>query len=197
MNKATAQDLLIKSLSAASPLSAELQQALRNEFTFRAVPKRQRIKEEGGTNHYLHFVVKGLVKGAYDRGDKEGILWFAREGQFALLPDSFFSQAPTDEYIEAIEDCQLFRLSFEQLEDLHCRFPEMERLARVSLRQQLVAAGQRERMRRHPSPQVRLRHFMRTETALARRLHRYEIADYLRISRSMGYRSVSWNSLQP
>lgn len=195
MNHTAAQGFLIKTLSAISPLSVELQKALRREFIFKTADKGQRIKQAGEINRHLHFIVEGLVKGAYERESREDILWFARDGKFALLPDSFFPQAPTDEYIETVEESQLFQLSFQKLEELHHTFPEIERLDRILLQQQLIDAGRRERMRRHPSPQVRLRHFLKNEPTLAFRLHRFEIADYLHISRSTVYRSALWNSM--
>lgn len=195
MHISTAQDLLIRSLCNVIPLSEALQEGLRKKFLFKKMAKGIRIKQADHTNRYLRFLVRGLVKAAYNTEGNEHILWFAQEGHFVLLPDSFFSQVPTDEYLETIEECEFFQLSFEDVESLFATFPEMERLARLTLQQKLVEAGRRARLLRLPSPQARLHHFIVANRQLAARLKRYEIAAYLNVNASTLSRSSTLSGL--
>ncbi len=180
---------MIESLSAITLLSETLKMTLRKKFIYKKVDKGIRIKQADNTDRYLRFLVRGLVKAAYNTDGKEHILWFGLEGHFVLLPDSFFPQVPTDEYLETIEECAFFQLSFEDLESLFATFPEMERLARLTLQQKLVEAGRRARLLRLSSPQARLHHFIAANRQLAARLRRYEIAAYLNVNASTLSRS--------
>ena len=62
--------------------------------------------------------------------DKEITDWVAREHTFALDSLSFFTQTRSNFYIEAISDCYLASISFNDLENLYKAIPRFQEFGR-------------------------------------------------------------------
>lgn len=97
------------------------------------IPKKGFLVEAGSINDKLFFIRKGLVRCYYIKPNPKGKKqtevsnWFLCEGDTIASMQSFLSKQPTDEYMQALEDCELLYTTFPELLRLYNRFPEVYR----------------------------------------------------------------------
>ncbi len=104
------------------------------EFLFRF--RRKEIKKngflfrEGEVCKDLVFVYKGCLRLYYI---KEGIdisVWFAFENSSAIDVSSFISAAPSNYFLQAIEDSEILYLSKNEIESFYDKYPKIEAVMR-------------------------------------------------------------------
>jgi CRP-like cAMP-binding protein len=88
------------------------------------------ITEEKMCNH-LYFLERGSVRGFYNLDGKEVTYWFAFENNFVTSFLSFITRKPGMENIQAMEDCTLWAVTYNDLQKLYTKHPSMERLGRI------------------------------------------------------------------
>ncbi len=113
--------------------------ALTNEeFTFladkivvRSFEKKHQLVHAGEVEHYLNFVVRGLVRMYFYRGKTEVITNIAKEGQLISSTASFLSGTPSSYYIETMEPSLLLSITREDLEEIYQKNIRIEKLGRL------------------------------------------------------------------
>lgn len=122
-------------LDAIYPLSDAVKTAFSRIMRPLDIPKKGFLVEAGSINDKLFFIRKGLVRCYYiktsPRGKKEVSNWFLTDGDTIASMQSFISQQPTDEYMQALEDCHLVYTTFPQLLQLYQQFPEVYRHSQI------------------------------------------------------------------
>lgn len=79
---------------------------------------------------YVWFLNKGLVRTYYIVDGREVINGFIPAGEFASEYGSFIQQQPTVRYLDALADCEMLGLRYDQMQDLYARFPEFQVIGR-------------------------------------------------------------------
>jgi CRP/FNR family transcriptional regulator, anaerobic regulatory protein len=115
---------LLDYLNSIYPLSAGLREHLRSIIKYRELPRNGFLLRKGQVNRDIHFIMKGLLRCYYHHEDKEVSSWFMKERDTIVSIDSFYNQVPSYEYIQALEDSEMFYISFDELEDTRRRFLE-------------------------------------------------------------------------
>lgn len=82
-------------------------------------PKKSVILEKGKTEKYLSFVEKGIVRFNIPKLDYDLTFAFVFDNAFVSAYDSFLTQQPSLYNVEAISDCVLWRISFEDLNTIY------------------------------------------------------------------------------
>lgn len=78
-------------------------------FVFmKKVKKKELLLREGEISDRMYYVQKGLLRNYLIYDGKEINTWFVREGEFVSSISSYYYDTPSEEYIEAIEDCEVF-----------------------------------------------------------------------------------------
>lgn len=137
-------DLLIESLEKHITLTASEKDLINQSVSERKVKKNQFIIHEGAVDRYTNFVNKGSVRTYFiDCDGEEHNVQFAIEGWWISDLQSFIMQTPATFNVQAIEDCEILQLSYENLEILYEKIPKMERYFRVITQRAFVAFQQR------------------------------------------------------
>lgn len=123
---------LLRYISERAFLSQELRNCIENDFEWIAVKKGEIILQENTRANYLYFIKKGLLSNYYylDNGRKINS-WFYSEHHFVTAWSSFYQQKPSFEIIKAMEDCELYRLSYSNFQKLIADFPAFGNFARL------------------------------------------------------------------
>jgi len=80
-------------------------------FAFaRKVKKGQCILHEGDVNDKMFYIQSGFFRVYEVEKEKEINTWFVGSGDFILSIHSFYHEVPTTEYIEALEDSEVFSI---------------------------------------------------------------------------------------
>jgi CRP-like cAMP-binding protein len=106
------------------PMSEGLIQHLSKAFEYCKVAKREHLLREGQVCRYMYFIDRGLVRCFHHRGNKEIVTWFYTEGSMVLSYESFYDQVPSKEYIEALEECEIYRIPYTELQYIYRAYLE-------------------------------------------------------------------------
>lgn len=124
-------DKLIQNISKNQVLTPELIADIKESFSSKSFPKNEILLRENQYCRRLYFLESGTVRTYYFAKDKDVSSWFYKEGQFFASWASFYSQQPSYETIETLEECTVYFIdyySFNQLLDKH---PQFERFGRI------------------------------------------------------------------
>lgn len=155
---------------------------LESAFSFRQVPKKFKLTEEGKIAKELYFIVKGLVRLYYTKDGEEITGYIFKENLFASSYDSFLRQVPSIQTLEALEDCDLLVINKRELDALYEALPKMHILARKVAEQRFINAQMILSSFILDSPEERYIKFEADHGDLLLRVPHHIIASYLGIT---------------
>lgn len=96
------------------------------------VNRKQSLLKAGQICRYIYFITKGCVRSFYiDKKGGEHIYQIRMDDNWIGDLGSFFSQSPSKYNMEALEDTELLRISFDNLNKLFGKIPKTERYFRI------------------------------------------------------------------
>jgi len=104
---------------------------LTNKFNSKSIKKGDLLLLQDEICTKIYFVRKGCLRLYYIVEDVEITVWFSFENNSAIELSSFLSGAPSDYFIEAVEDSEILFMHKAELTNLYKNFPEMESIFRV------------------------------------------------------------------
>jgi CRP-like cAMP-binding protein len=153
-------------------------------LTYKKVPKKTILLQEGERCDFEAFVIKGCVRKYYiDSNGFEVILQFAIED--AWISDTSFSiyeDNPSRVYIETLEDCEFFLFSPQTKERLFEEAPKFERAFRILMQRSLSATQNRLFNTISKTATEKYLEFLELYPTLSQRVAQHYIASYLGIS---------------
>jgi len=92
---------------------------LEDFFVLGEIPNGDFLFRQGEVCHHLFYIKKGLVRLYFysDKG-KETTVWFSAEDTLITAIDSFYFSKPTRDYCEALENLEVYTITYSQLESL-------------------------------------------------------------------------------
>lgn len=116
---------ILKTISEETNLSPAFLEALSQKFKLENHSKESILLREGDLCRQVYVIQKGCLRFYYiDAEGKDITHWFSFEGDFMTELNSFFSQTPSDFYLETLEECQLLTLNLDDIKVLSKDFPE-------------------------------------------------------------------------
>ncbi len=184
-NHAAPQDVvsLFALLNYLNPMSEGLQKyILHNSYPYR-LKKGKHMLKAGEICTHIYFVKSGLLRGFIKDEAKEITTWITAENDMVAGINSFFTQTKANEYIQAIEDCELIAFSFTDLEKMYSLFPSFNIIARKLYQKNYIDAENRALVPRLKSAEKKYRHFLNTQPHLVNRVPVKLIASFLGIAK--------------
>jgi CRP-like cAMP-binding protein len=157
-------------------------QVLETAFSFRQVPRKFKLAEEGKVAKELYFINKGLVRLYYTKDGEEITGFIFKEHHFASSYDSFLRQVPSIQTLETLEDCDLLVINHKNLEQLYEALPKMHIVARKVAEQRFINAQLLLSSFILDSPEERYRKFEEQHGDLLLRVPQHIIASFLGIT---------------
>jgi CRP-like cAMP-binding protein len=139
------------------------------------------LLEEGQLCRYVGFVEAGLLRYHMNHDGTEKTLFFSSEGEFVSNYQSFLPREPSNTSIQAIEDCLLQVISYDDLQKLYAGVSEGEKLGRLAIEQVFLSSMQQLKSFYKDSPAERYQQFLRSYPNLSQRIPQYHIASYVGI----------------
>jgi CRP-like cAMP-binding protein len=84
------------------------------------------------TENYLSFIDMGIIRYFLEGDNKEITFDFAFKNSFFCAYDSFYSRKPTTIYIEALTDCALYSISYDNLQKLYQKCETAQKIGRTA-----------------------------------------------------------------
>jgi CRP-like cAMP-binding protein len=108
---------------------------LADKIVVRSFDRREQLLGVGEVEHYMNFVVQGLVRMYFSKGKAELITNIAKEGELVSSSASFLSGMPSHYFIETLEPTTLLSLAREDLDEVYRQSVRIERLGRLLMTQ--------------------------------------------------------------
>ena len=166
------------------PLPDSLEQDVRSAAHFSRIKKHAHLVYEGEVCRSAWYLQKGLVRCYYHRDDREVITWFLEEGQVVLLSNSLFEQKKSVANVQALEDCALYSIRFEDILRLLELYAEAPRIHMLVMEQYNHLQDMRIRATSMLAAADRYKYFLTHFPHLLNRVKLEHIAAYLDISKS-------------
>lgn len=99
-------------------LTKDEEEKLSGMLEVRSYDKRVRLTDIGEVEHYLNFVVKGLIRKYFIRGKEQVTKHLATEGHLLASSVSFFTGQPSRYIVETVEPSIVVSLNRSDLEKL-------------------------------------------------------------------------------
>lgn len=172
---------LIELLTSIVPLSQKEQEMIIGAFKEIHLPKGTLFLEEGATSSHVGFLTKGLVRYFVHKNDQEATFEFTREGEFVADYQSFSKQIPSQQNIQAIEDCTMLIIGLNELQHIFNNTTHGNLLGRIIIEHRFAIMVQQLLAIYMQSQEARYYHFMKEYPDLVQRIPLYLIASYVGI----------------
>lgn len=176
------ESTIIAFINGICPVSPEAMLFIQEQVFPVALAKGKYLLRAGEICGHYYYIHKGVLRSFLKHGNKEITIWINPEGEITTSIRSMTRQQPSDEYIQALEDCQLFAISFEAVKEMYERFPDMNRFARMLLEQYYAETEERVYIGRIPNANARYTHFIQSRPELVNRIPLKYVASYLGIT---------------
>ncbi|WP_343657860.1 Crp/Fnr family transcriptional regulator [Chryseobacterium sp.] len=185
MEENLAKDALLGFLENIHPMSSELQGALFSNTYLQKIKRRHILLDINEIQKSLFFIIKGAVRSYYlDSDGKDMTSWFLFEGDIAISVYSFFSQKPSFEVLETLEDTNLLVLSHDKLMQLYQDFPEFNYIGRILTETYYIKAEEKANELRVFTATERYQHLIKKYPNVVARIPLGMISSYLGITQS-------------
>lgn len=109
---------IINSIYRLPPTSLDTLTASISEMEY---PKNFHLHRENKKETKSYFIKKGIVRAYTHKDDKEVTFWFGQEGDIIFPLHTLFAGLGEYATVELLEDCILYEISLEQLQDLYLK----------------------------------------------------------------------------
>jgi len=130
----------------------------------------------------IYFIKKGIVRAYTYSADNEITFWFGKEGDPIISMKSYVANQKGYEYIELLEDCELYKLKIENLKILFNQDIHIANWGRKLAEQELVKTEERLISRQFRTATERYKEIFKDSADLLQRVQLGHIASYLGIT---------------
>ena len=155
-----------------------------SHFKEKKYAKKSSVLEMGENNQIICFIKKGLVRGYYinEHGD-EVTKCFAKENEWCCVYN-LLSNAPSEFYIETLEDSILAEIHIDILKKSLNTIPQLQKLLSNLLSHTLIQKEQRNLQFQRMNAKERYSLFLSENSDLASRVNQEYIASYIGITKT-------------
>ncbi|MDB5263794.1 MAG: cyclic nucleotide-binding protein [Adhaeribacter sp.] len=164
-------------------LNQQEREEVKKLFLERQVKRRQFILQQNDVCRHFHFVVSGCFKmyGVDQKGGEHNIQ-FAAENDWITNLGSFYSDKPSQLYIEAIEPSVILQIKKPDLLYLYINYHKFDRNFRIIIERKYIELQNRVLQNISSTAEERYKAFLEQYPNLTNRLPNTQIASYLGIT---------------
>ena len=177
-------DLLLENIARRDvQLTPEEIDILKSLFAHKRFRKHQYILQEGDVSTHDNFIIKGICRTyRVDEKGQEHILRFTPEEWWTGDLASFLSAKPSLYNVDCLEDTEVLRISFADLETLFDRVPRMNKYFRLLYQKSIISYNLRLTSSLSKSASERYEEFIKRYPDIGQRVPNHQIASYLGIT---------------
>ena len=149
------------------------------------IKKKKNLLNEGDGGNHMFYVNEGLFRYyIFDENGNEHTIDLVSQNNWFGDAEAFLSRQPSSIYIEALEDSQVFVLTYEDLHRFYDEIPMFERAVRKIIERYFIKALRRSKKvnRAGYSAQERYLEFLKFHPGLGNRVPAIYLASYLGIT---------------
>jgi len=170
---------LINSIQSAIELDPKEVDIIKLLFKEKSTKKGNFFLAEGQVCKHVGFIVKGLMRYYINHDGEDKTYAFAQENNFVCNNESFIPQTPSTKIIQALEDCEILQISYEDLQIFYKSIRQGERFGRLVIEQVFIQTLQDLSSFYTDTPENRYWQFIKKHPDLQQRISQYHIASYV------------------
>jgi CRP-like cAMP-binding protein len=176
-------ELIFKNFAMHITLDAAETEHIKHKLQHKFIKKNTVLLSAGETCRNIYFVNKGCLRifNIDEQGEEHNVLFYP-ENWWAVDITSFSEQTPAFYTISALEDTEVFYLSYNVLEQLYVDTPKLERFFRILVQNGFNLHQQRITSNLSKSAEERYALFRQQYPKLEQRIAQKQIASYLGIT---------------
>jgi len=173
---------VIDTLNYFYPLSEGVKGYFRKHSFSCSFRKGKLLLKAGEICEHIYFIRKGAVRGFIKEGTKDITTWITAENEVVSSISSLDMREPAQENMQAIENCELLAITYDDFQDLYIKFPEFNIVARKLLQKYYRDAEGRAFIARVTNAEKKYRLFLIRYGHLSNRIPLKYIASFLGIT---------------
>lgn len=166
----------IQNLITLSPTEIDIVTFLFKEKTYK---KGDFFLAEGQICNKVGFVAKGLMRYYINHNGEEKTYAFSQENDYVCNYESFLPQSPSSKIIQAVEDCDVLVISYNDLQLLYTNVREGERFGRIAIEAVFLQLLKDINSFYTETPELRYKRFIKNHADLQQRISQYHIASFV------------------
>jgi len=155
--------------------------SMSEKIEIREFDKKQQLIGIGEMEIYLNFVVKGLARKYFFKGQEEIITQIAKESDLINSSVSFLNQTPSTYVVETIEPTVFLSMTKDNLENMYAGSHKMEHLGRLIVTNLFLQKEEWDHERMRLTTRDRFVNFVKNNPDLLQRVPQKYLASYLNI----------------
>lgn len=148
----------------------------------RSHPKKAILLKTGQTEKHLSFIQKGSVRLFIPKIENDLTFGFCFENQFVCAYDSFLTQTPCHYQLETLSDTILWRISYEDLQEIYQKTAIGNTIGRLTAEQLFLIKSERELALLNQSAEERYISLFKRRPNLFKEIPQKYIASYIGIT---------------
>ena len=170
-------------VTAAIPELRDYWPEIKNLFSFRRIPEKTILLEEGDVSKYLYIVSKGCLRlFVINEDGREVTAQFFFENQMVASMESAFTGKPGRMYLESIEESEVVVIRINDFRKISERFSEMNKFMVNFLQQRLLYYTDLYTSFILNTPEERYEKLLKDNPEMIERVPHHYIASYLGIT---------------
>ena|SRR5579859_758818 len=164
-------------------LSAECVAHLQKIIKTLTLKRGELLLSAGEICSNLYFIRTGLLKCYYIVHDQEVCDWFFGRLETVVSIGSFYDQVPSEDFIRALKPCELYYITYEELNYLYRTFADFNVVGRVLTNKYLRIWHRQARNIRMLTAKERYDFLLKTQPELINEVPVRDLASYLDMTR--------------
>lgn len=157
-------------------------QHLEKYLSFQTLKKGELLTRNGEVCNQVSFINKGLLRFFYLVEGKEICTGFVSENEYIAQYDSFLTRQPSMGNIDALEDCELINLSYNDMQELYKTKPLFETFGRKIAEMLFIMISMQTTRLLTLTPEQRYLSVIQNESFIINRVPQYMIASFIGIT---------------
>lgn len=175
-------NLLVQMLQSILPMSEGLLGFLQQKLETKEYKAGDLLLKEGQVSSFIAFIETGMVRSYYFKDGEKLTSWFMKEGDVIISVESFFSQVPSSECIEALENVKVHAISYDDLQYAYRYYPEFNVHGRVLTEKYYVLSEERLHMLRKRTSKEKYAYLVEKHPDIMNRARLGDIASFIGVN---------------
>ncbi|MDR2273568.1 MAG: Crp/Fnr family transcriptional regulator [Sphingobacterium sp.] len=172
-------DKLLQVIEKTVGIDAEEKKLIARLFTEKEYQKGEYFLREGAVCRYVGFIIRGMMRYYINADGEDKTYGFGKELDFVCNNESFIPQKPSVQRIQALENCKLLVISYDNLQLFYQGIKNGERFGRIIIEQVFIQTLQGLNSFYTDSPELRYEKFIKDYPDLLQRIPQYYIASFV------------------
>ena len=155
---------------------------LQEKLTIQQLKKGEFLTRNGDISQHVSFINRGLMRSFYLVNGKEICTAFVCENEYFGSYASFLNRMPSPENIDALEDCELVNLSFNDMQSVYKSNPVFEIFGRKIAEMLFILISSQTTRLLTMTPEERYQSVIQRQPFIIQRVPQYMIASFIGIT---------------